>query len=379
MVVDFLMLHEGPLQDMEMPPTVRASNVRFIDVGTGGIASLIARGMGEKLHLDSSNITVLTTRMRFMFSKWPRLVAEYKPAFGTVFSEYLANYTHWGYSDLDIVVGHVVRFLERSELIEHHIVTYSFGDTEAVYLRGQWTVHQNLPNVNSIWLGCEHLGRGLQQEISQKVAWVRKNEAAGRVSYHKRFLSAEGCYSYRAFHTKGIKVKVARKQFAGLELREHAREVVYAIRGALWVCQQDGSAGGSPFQEPNLTALGTLSDLQCDQSLPGVQTALGEPVRVETSGEGCGSWMPSEFRVCASALKDSRQQTVLRRNGAFYSQAFEEAPSVSAERGRCRQVAFFHMQEWKKRWQDGQSHVDPRAAFDTFRLSQDGIERLDLV
>ena len=33
--------------------------------------------------------------------------------------------------------------------MEHHIVTYSFGDTEAVYLRGQWTMHQNMPQVSS--------------------------------------------------------------------------------------------------------------------------------------------------------------------------------------------------------------------------------------
>ena len=27
-----------------------------------------------------------------MFQKWPRLVAEYKPAFGAVFAQYLVNY-----------------------------------------------------------------------------------------------------------------------------------------------------------------------------------------------------------------------------------------------------------------------------------------------
>ena len=106
-LVDFLMLHEGPLQAHELPPTVRASNVRFLDVGAGGIATLVAKGMGEKLRLGGANITALATRMRFMFSKWPRLVAEYKPAFGSVFRAFLQNYTHWGYSDLDIVLGDV--------------------------------------------------------------------------------------------------------------------------------------------------------------------------------------------------------------------------------------------------------------------------------
>ena len=40
-----------------------------------------------------------------MLDKWPRLVAEYKPAFGSIFAEYLGNYTHWAYPDLDIVIN----------------------------------------------------------------------------------------------------------------------------------------------------------------------------------------------------------------------------------------------------------------------------------
>jgi len=317
-----------------------------------------------------------------MLAKWPRLVAEYKPAFGTIFEGLLTNYTHWGYADLDIILGHLPRFLERSELLEHHILTYSFGDSDALYLRGQWTLHQNLPNVNSIWTGCEHLASGLMLEVARKMAWVQANEKAGRATYHKRFLSAEGCYSHRALHTKGIKVKMATKQFAGLELHEHAREHVYALHGALWICLADAAAGGGdvaaairPFT-PDLAALSAASAPACDPALPGVQTSVGEPRQVATSGDGCGAWMPAEYRVCAPDLRGVVRQTVLRRSGAFYAQAYEESPSMQAEGGRCRQVAFFHMQEWKKLWHDGRTHVDPNARYDTFRLSQDGIHAL---
>ena len=31
--------------------------------------------------------------------------------------------------------------------------------------------------------------------------------ALGRKTYHKRFLSAEGCYSYRAAYTAGLRIK----------------------------------------------------------------------------------------------------------------------------------------------------------------------------
>ena len=44
------------------------------------------------------------------------------------------------YCDLDMVVGNLPLFVSRAELEQHDIVTYSFGDQEALYLRGQWTV-----------------------------------------------------------------------------------------------------------------------------------------------------------------------------------------------------------------------------------------------
>ena len=88
--------------------------------------------------------------------------------------------------------------------------------------------------------------------------------------------------------------------------------------------------------------------------------------------------MPPEYRVCAPDLKGRAHTTVIRRSGAFYAQSFEESPSVLAERGRCRQVAFFHMQEWKKRWAADGSYIDPAANYDTFVLSQEGIRPLAL-
>jgi len=249
-------------------------------------------------------------------------------------------------------------------------VSYSFGDTEAIYLRGQWTVHQNLPNVNSIWVGCEHLGHGLQQELTQKVTWVRRNEAAGKTNYHKRFLSAEGCYSHRALHTKGIKVKLAPKQFAGLELTTHATDEVYVVNGALWLCK------GAADRPPSVDALRTASTPACDHALPGVQRLVAEPERFSVDGEGCGGWVAPEYRVCATKLKGRANQALVLRGGEFYAQKFEELPVVSAEGGRCKQGAFFHMQEWKKRWGDGRGHIDPSAAHDAFKLAQDGIHRL---
>ena len=77
--------------------------MKVIDLKPGGLASLFGRTMSAEMRYPAANATAIINRMRYMFQKWPRLVAEYKPAFGAIFREYLSNYTHWGYCDFDMV------------------------------------------------------------------------------------------------------------------------------------------------------------------------------------------------------------------------------------------------------------------------------------
>jgi len=135
-----------------------------------------------------------------------------QPAFGSIFSNYLKHYTHWGYCDLDMLIGNLPMFIERSELSDFDIVTYTFGDQEAVYLRGQWTLHRNAIAVSTVWKGCPHLGSQLQKELLLKVAWVRRMESRGIQNYPKRFQSAEGCYSQKAVAAQSLKIKTSNKQ-----------------------------------------------------------------------------------------------------------------------------------------------------------------------
>ena len=61
-------------------------------------------------------------------------MAEYKPAFGVVFEDFLTGYSHWGYCDLDMVIGNLPLFLEHDELFDNDVVRYTFGDQEALPL-----------------------------------------------------------------------------------------------------------------------------------------------------------------------------------------------------------------------------------------------------
>jgi hypothetical protein len=78
------------------------------------------------------------------------------------------------------------------------------------------------------------------------------------------------------------------------------------------------------------------------------------PLPLSSTEAGCGKWMPAEFRMCASgasaveALREPHTVVVSAQDGVFFTQRLEDA-GLELE-NQCRQVAFFHFQEWKKVW-----------------------------
>eukprot|EP00966_Prymnesium_polylepis_P023532 541743-Prymnesium_polylepis.2 len=71
---------------------------------------------------------------------------------------------------------------------------------------------------------------------------------------------------------------------------------------------------------------------------------------------------------------DGKAVAVYSRDGRFYGQALED-PRLEMENG-CRQMAFFHFQEWKKLWEQRGTSVAPLLKGDTlappaFRISCD--------
>ena len=66
-LVDWLVFHEGLL-----PPSRLPDNVRFTDLGAGGLSQLMGLKMGEELGLPVRNASLLIRSMRFMLEKWPR-------------------------------------------------------------------------------------------------------------------------------------------------------------------------------------------------------------------------------------------------------------------------------------------------------------------
>ena len=50
-------------------------------------------------------------------------MTEYKPTHGVVFAEYLTAYSHWSYTDIDMLIGDLPLFIELEELERYDIFT----------------------------------------------------------------------------------------------------------------------------------------------------------------------------------------------------------------------------------------------------------------
>jgi hypothetical protein len=154
-LVDFLLIHDGVLdpyhqQKSDITTTEQHSsttdttrtlfscpeNVIFHSLGSlEGISRALVEVVDgrpeQELKLGGSKeklAGILTKYIR----NYPYVMVEFKPALGHVFKHYLEGYTHWGYSDLDIMFGDLERWITPDELTEFDIVTYGFGDQHRV-------------------------------------------------------------------------------------------------------------------------------------------------------------------------------------------------------------------------------------------------------
>ena len=161
---------------------------------------------------------------------------EFKPALGAVFAPFLRRYSHWCFSDLDLVLGDLLAWTDEIRLfassaassmhrhdheqqqgaedtqdlalssnssssssseeekargqqeeevgdeeeVDWDIYTYSFGDQWRMYTRGQWTVHRNAPAVNGYFRRCR---------------FMVGDEQLRRLEHSSHYESAEGCYA----------------------------------------------------------------------------------------------------------------------------------------------------------------------------------------
>lgn len=373
-LVDLLLFHESNRHLLDFVGS-KSSNIHVIDLGYGGFSRLCATKMGGKLQLNNESITELEQVMGKVFSARPKWTLEVRPAFGSIFEDYLHGYTHWLYMDMDEVLGDLPAWMELEELTEFHVVTLSTGDSKRIYVRGPFTMVNTTHEFPSlIWTKCSYLDRNNILNYYRFKAYNcigDRNSAAARrhivkaSSWSCTLTPDEAEFSERVISEPKIRLKIASKSMADpaanrmSDVRVHQ---IFWIDGAIRFCALNtvcDPTRPSPFRRRMLNIEGTDSismPLSVDPSFPGMRIKRGERKRVllpRKDRGGCNMDWTQGWGRCLQT-RDTRFDLYLIEKFWFkqeFAFAEDEQQSVVGER------AIVHFRSWKFGW-DSQLNQD---------------------
>lgn len=313
----------------------------------------------------------------------PYSLVEYKPAYGYIFQEYLKEYSHWGYSDVDMLFGDLGRWVEDDEFANYDIVTYGYGDQSRAYLRGQFTFHRNHPRINLLWRDCDYLSN-----LDTRLA----DAFRGKAQY--KFESAEGCYSAAVLNRTDLRIKYAVK--AWTDVNDHHDSAgthglyvsrnVDRGRGVIYKAALATAAGNGTEESTTGLALVALkskwfeTDRVYRNRKQPLQVPVGEFKRVALpkstrdsdnyGNANCMFWVQKKYQrtLCLSDAVASTEN-LYWLYGKLYRRAFENVPLEAG----VQTGPFFHFQEWKRYYRPSQLaplHLGSRVP--SFVLTKEG-------
>lgn len=72
---------------------------------------------------------------------FPYKLCDYKPLYGYIFEDFLKKYKYWGYCDVDLLMGNVVKILKE----------YSYEKYDRFGAKGHFTIYRNDDRINTLW------------------------------------------------------------------------------------------------------------------------------------------------------------------------------------------------------------------------------------
>jgi len=196
---------------------------------------IITENNGEILNKPDNIIIIIKTleELKLNFSEklgfsvcidYPYKLCDFKPAYGFLFPEIIANYDYWGQSDLDIVFGNIRGFITKELL-----TIYDFISVRHDYTTGCFALYKNTEKMNEFFMrskdyklvftnsehfcfdecnfAWESLANGesildLHTEIESFTEIVKKAEVANEIKVHFDFILMEG-YTGRVVFDNG--------------------------------------------------------------------------------------------------------------------------------------------------------------------------------
>jgi len=110
-------------------PKAITDNIRFINISAEDLTGRIK----EKLGINP----VIKHSFKF---------ADFKPAYGLIFEDYLKDCTFWGYCDIDLVFGNISKFITQQITEDYDIISPSID-----FFPGHFMLLKNQSNINHLF------------------------------------------------------------------------------------------------------------------------------------------------------------------------------------------------------------------------------------
>lgn len=142
-ILDMLVFHEGntKLKDVNC-----ARNVKFVDLGENGFSKLVVSDiLGKSNSTSETNRGILTGMLTEVIKNVPRYLVEIKPMTGSLFKDWLTEYSHWSYTDPDIIWANMNKWADFKEDADSFDIVTVAKDFDAgrLFIRGQVRTQQN--------------------------------------------------------------------------------------------------------------------------------------------------------------------------------------------------------------------------------------------
>lgn len=105
-------------------PCKLPKNVYYIEMSFGTLKRTIQEKLGFQISL-----------------KTPYKLCDYKPAYGIIFQDYIKQYDYWGYTDVDLILGDLKRFIPYDKIKYY----------DKIGCLGHLTLYRNSPEINKMF------------------------------------------------------------------------------------------------------------------------------------------------------------------------------------------------------------------------------------
>ena len=359
---DLLVFHEGNTEIMKREREHRcASNVKFFDLGDFGLSQLIVDQIIDndksldKLNDKRLSAERLTETLSEVIANIPRYLVEIKPMTGEMFKEWLKPYSHWTYSDPDILWGDLKGWVSVDDLQRYDIVSFGKNmDAGRLFLRGQFSMHKNIDKVNTIWRELSYLTFGsFLKRLSGALREIKQKKLKSEEIFGRFFFSAEGLYSVRVLEKdrdSEISIKICGRSFDDFSQLPALR-----MGGKLFRCPTYNITECIEERAKTSEVQASIYDLPGPKYIPAKAYFHEDICRMQ--------WLPVATRQCIasesfskdslkmhSSSKESQEMNLrlLRVGEAVFEKGKWSINDERASRrgGNAHVAAYFHFRHW---------------------------------